>query len=52
MADDAIHFFQFQGCLIRVPSGALVPKFGSLLLAWHLPLREGDVVLDRGRGRA
>lgn len=50
MADDAIHFFQFQGCLIRVPSGALVPKFGSLLLARHLPLREGDVVLDLGAG--
>ena len=50
MADDAIHFFQFQGSLIRVPSGALVPKFGSLLLARHLPLREGDVVLDLGAG--
>jgi release factor glutamine methyltransferase len=50
MADDAIHFFQFQGCLIRVPSDGLVPKLGSLLLARNLPLRDGDVVLDLGAG--
>lgn len=50
MADDAIHFFLFQDCLIRVPDNTFVPKFGSLLLARHLPLREGDVVLDLGAG--
>jgi release factor glutamine methyltransferase len=45
-----IHFFLYQGCLVRVPTDDLVPKFGSLLLARHLPLREGDVVLDLGAG--
>jgi release factor glutamine methyltransferase len=50
MSDDAIHFFLFQDCLIRVPDSSLVPKFGSLLLARHLPLQEGDVVLDLGAG--
>ncbi|MBI3086142.1 MAG: methyltransferase, partial [candidate division NC10 bacterium] len=50
MADDAIHFFLFQDCLIRVPSDTFAPKLGSLLLARHLPLREGDVVLDLGAG--
>jgi len=49
-ADQAIHFFLYQGCLIRVPSHLLVPKAGSLLLARHLPLREGDLVLDLGTG--
>lgn len=49
-ADDAIHFFLYQDCLIRVPGDMLVPKFGSLLLARHLPLRAGDVVLDLGAG--
>jgi release factor glutamine methyltransferase len=33
-----------------VTGDALVPKFGSLLLARHLPLRESDVVLDLGAG--
>ena len=50
MADDAIHFFLFQDCLIRVSSDGLVPKLGSLLLARNLPLRDGDVVLDLGAG--
>ncbi len=50
MSDDAIHFFLFQDCLIRVPDSTLVPKLGSLLLARHLPLQEGDVVLDLGAG--
>jgi len=50
MADDAIHFFLHQDCLIRVSSEMLVPKSGSLLLARHLPLRAGDVVLDLGSG--
>ena len=50
VADDAIHFFLYRDCLIRVTSDALVPKFGSLLLARHLPLRDGDVVLDLGAG--
>lgn len=48
--DGAIHFFLFQDCLLRVPDDAQVPKFGSLLLARHLPLREGDTVLDLGAG--
>lgn len=50
MADNAIHFFLYQDCLIRVPNDGLVPKFGSLLLARHLPLQEGDLVLDLGAG--
>jgi len=51
MSDDgATHFFLYGDCLIRVPTDELVPKFGSLLLARHLPLREGDVVLDLGAG--
>ena len=49
-SDGAIHFFLYQDCLIRVTGDALVPKFGSLLLARHLPLRGGDVVLDLGAG--
>jgi release factor glutamine methyltransferase len=44
------HLFLYQDCLIRVPTDALVPKLGSLLLARHLPLREGDEVLDLGTG--
>ncbi len=47
---DPAHFFLCQDCVLRVPSEHLVPKFGSLLLARHLPLREGDVVLDLGTG--
>ncbi|MBI4573105.1 MAG: methyltransferase [candidate division NC10 bacterium] len=50
MADDAIHFFLYQDRLIRVSTEMLVPKSGSLLLARHLPLRAGDVVLDLGSG--
>jgi len=45
-----VHFFLFEDCLIRVPTDDLVPKFGSRLLACHLPLRDGDVVLDLGTG--
>ncbi|HSB70286.1 MAG TPA: HemK2/MTQ2 family protein methyltransferase [Candidatus Methylomirabilis sp.] len=47
---NAIHFFLYQDCVLRIPSDVLVPKFGSLLLARHLPLQEGDVVLDLGAG--
>jgi release factor glutamine methyltransferase len=51
MADrGGVHFFLYEDCLIRVPTEDLVPKFGSLLLARHLPLRPGDVVLDLGAG--
>ncbi len=50
MADDAIHLFLYQDCLIRVTNEMLVPKSGSLLLARHLPLRGGDVMLDLGSG--
>jgi release factor glutamine methyltransferase len=51
MADQgATHLLLYQDCLLRVPSDILVPKFGSLLLARHLPLRDGDVVLDLGTG--
>jgi release factor glutamine methyltransferase len=49
-ADDAIHFLLYQDCLIRAPNDALVPKFGGLLPARHLPLQDGDVVLDLGAG--
>jgi release factor glutamine methyltransferase len=45
-----MQFFLFQDCLLRVPSDAMLPRFGSLLLARHLPLRDGDVVLDVGSG--
>jgi release factor glutamine methyltransferase len=45
-----VHFFLYEDCLIRVPTHDLVPKFGSLLLARHLPLRPDDVVLDLGAG--
>jgi len=47
---EGTHFFLYQDCLLRVPCDILVPKFGSLLLARHLPWREGDVVLDLGTG--
>jgi release factor glutamine methyltransferase len=50
MSDEAIHFFLFQDCLIRVPDNAMIPEFGSFLLARNLPLQEGDVVLDLGAG--
>ena len=46
-ADQAIHFFLYQDSFIRAPSPLLVPKAGSLLLARHLRLREGGMVLDR-----
>jgi release factor glutamine methyltransferase len=45
-----VHFFLFEDCLIRVPTEDLAPKFGSVLLARHLPLQSGDVVLDLGAG--
>lgn len=48
--EGAVHFFLYQECLLRIGSDELVPKFGSLLLARHLPLRDGDVVLDLGAG--
>jgi release factor glutamine methyltransferase len=47
---DAIHFFLFQDCLLRIPDEALAPKFGSILLARNLPFRDGDAVLDLGSG--
>ena len=51
MADrGGVHFFLYEDCLIRVPTEDLAPKFGSILLARHLPLRPGDVVLDLGAG--
>jgi release factor glutamine methyltransferase len=51
MADRGdVLFFLYEDCLIRVPTTDLVPKSGSLLLACHLPLRPGDVVLDLGAG--
>jgi len=45
-----VHFFLFEDCLIRVPTEDLAPKFGSVLLARHLPLQPGDSVLDLGAG--
>jgi release factor glutamine methyltransferase len=45
-----VHFFLFEDCLIRVPTEDLAPKFGSVLLARHLPLQPGDIVLDLGAG--
>ena len=45
-----VHFFLFEDCLIRVPTEDLAPKFGSVLLARHLPLQSDDVVLDLGAG--
>ncbi len=50
MSDDAIHFFLIRDCLNHVPDSSQVPKIGSLLLASHLPLQEGEVVLDLGAG--
>jgi release factor glutamine methyltransferase len=51
MADrGGVHFFLYEGCLIRVPTDDLVPKFGSLLLARNLPLQSDDMVLDLGTG--
>jgi release factor glutamine methyltransferase len=47
---DGVHFFLFEDCLIRVPTEDLAPKFGSVLLARHLPLQPGDIVLDLGAG--
>lgn len=47
---DAIHFFLYQDCVLRIPTDDLVPKYGSLLLARHLPLQQDDVVLDLGAG--
>ena len=45
-----VYFFLFEDCLIRVPTEDLAPKFGSVLLARHLPLQPGDAVLDLGAG--
>jgi release factor glutamine methyltransferase len=45
-----VHFFLFEDCLIRVPTEDLAPKFGSVLLARHLPLQPSDAVLDLGAG--
>jgi release factor glutamine methyltransferase len=48
--NEAIHFFLYQDCLIRIPDDTMVPKFGAFLLVRHLPLQDGDVVLDLGAG--
>ena len=37
-------------CLLRIPADALLPRFGGLLLARHLPLAAGDRILDLGCG--
>lgn len=41
---------RFADCLLRAADPAQLPKSGGLLLARHLPLREGDRVLDLGCG--
>lgn len=46
-ADLVSHFFRYRDSLIGVPSHMLVSEDGGLLVAHHLPLRQGDVVLDR-----
>ena len=48
--ENPTHFFLYRNCVLRIPSDVFVPKFGSLLLARHLPLQDGDVVLDLGAG--
>lgn len=40
----------YDDCLLRVPTDALLPRFGGFLLSRHLPLRAGDRVLDLGCG--
>jgi release factor glutamine methyltransferase len=47
---DSVHFFLYQGVLLRVPNEELLPKFGGLLLARALPLHAGDRVLEVGTG--
>jgi len=42
--------FLYDECLLRIPTDALLPRVGGLLLARHLPLAAGDRVLDLGCG--
>ena len=42
--------FLYGDCVLRISSDILLPKFGGLLLARHLPLQPEDRVLDLGCG--
>jgi release factor glutamine methyltransferase len=42
--------FLYGDCVLRIPNDLLLPKFGGLLLARHLPLQPEDRVLDLGCG--
>lgn len=42
--------FLYDDCVLRITNHIWLPKFGGLLLARHLPLRQGDRVLDLGCG--
>jgi release factor glutamine methyltransferase len=51
MAEPAATLLYLYGdCVLRIPSDILLPKFGGLLLARHLPLQPDDHVLDLGCG--
>lgn len=51
MADQtATLLFLYDDCVLRIPNDILLPKFGGLLLARHLPLQQEDRVLDLGCG--
>lgn len=50
MQDHGIHLFLFGGCMFRIDAGVQEPKFGTLLLARHLDVRDGETVLELGAG--
>ncbi len=51
MAEQAATLLYLYGdCVLRIPGDTLLPKFGGLLLARHLPLKPEDRVLDLGCG--
>ncbi len=42
--------FIYDGCVFRVREGVQPPKAGSVFFARHLPVREGEEVLELGTG--
>ncbi len=50
MAEAGTHLFLYDGAMFTVTSDVMVPKRGSILLARHMAVRPGDVVLDLGTG--
>jgi len=50
VTDDGVLLFAWRGCLFRVADRVQPPKAGSLFFCRHLPVREGERMLEIGAG--